>query len=744
MSSRNIQTYIDLWEEASPDHNSDPPPPVPPKIPLSKDILPPPLGIPEKNPLRLQKRDANKKAEGKTYNVKDESFMVMKVAEDQSTTPPMLRQISTSFESWTPPHQHTEESKISLGTTEAPDSPPESPPDSPDYAATFRSIAMGNPFDTPSLKRAVSSASRAESPSDSLPFTPDELWNFHRPPSAPTRRITTRRSRHASMTQQPGRELHEQGNQSDSNDWSCSTTNTVVQSKPASMHGSEEYETPPMVNRLALPSDFTYEQLEPYTYSVPIPQSYTSDIPVPDSPTATIGSGSSQSFTSGGSKTSSILSIDGNPISSKAAKMLGIDPSTTRILSYSPNRSSQVITDIPDRYNFHRSQTASSPDTRSISLPEVVTSQDRKPSIPIIPYDATLDATRVWKSLKKTKKPDTDLLSETLVGVSHQPSKLAVLKQKYREIYGDDLVSDIRAGTSGLYRTALTRLLAGPREAEAQALNKNDSTYFLDEKLMAEALFGKDPEDIKHIKLHFEQLHGLSLKTVLKNLYLFSPVSAGLVFSSASPSGSFGQACLRVLKANRDVESVETLAMMDTDKLIERERRMARDVEELYQIHDCVKRLNLNLLLELVLQRSDLYLAELSRRFYERYGKELAELVAAKDKSTMVPGSYYPFSLGYAVTFTLTGATNKPQRDAKLLEDCMKGIGTKDARLMARIIRIHFDPDPLHVDFVREVYQQRYGRQLADRVKDNTKGAYRDLLLKILEGKGGVTGESFV
>jgi hypothetical protein len=189
------------------------------------------------------------------------------------------------------------------------------------------------------------------------------------------------------------------------------------------------------------------------------------------------------------------------------------------------------------------------------------------------------------------------------------------------------------------------RLLAGPREAEAQALNKNDSTYFLDEKLMAEALFGKNPDDIKHIKLHFEQLHGLSLKTVLKNLYLFSPVSAGLVFSSTSSSGSFGRACLRILKEDRDVESVETLAMMDKNMLMGRERRMAKDVEGLYQTHDGGKYLNLKLLLELVLQRSDMYLAELSRRFYERYGKELAELVAAKDRSTMVPGSYYPFSL---------------------------------------------------------------------------------------------------
>lgn len=42
--------------------------------------------------------------------------------------------------------------------------------------------------------------------------------------------------------------------------------------------------------------------------------------------------------------------------------------------------------------------------------------------------------------------------------------------------------------------------------------------------------------------------------------------------------------------------------------------------------------------------------------------------------------------------------------------------------------------------YVKDVYRQRYGKSLEGRVRKETKGAYRDLLLKLLEGKGEEIG----
>ena len=90
------------------------------------------------------------------------------------------------------------------------------------------------------------------------------------------------------------------------------------------------------------------------------------------------------------------------------------------------------------------------------------------------------------------------------------------------------------------------------------------------------------------------------------------------------------------------------------------------------------------------------------------------------------------------MVYTLKGSASKPQRDAKLLEDCMKGLGTNDLRLVARLIRTHYDHDPRHMYFVNDAYEQKYGKKLSERIRKATKGNYRDLLVRIVEGKNTI------
>jgi hypothetical protein len=451
--------------------------------------------------------------------------------------------------------------------------------------------------------------------------------------------------------------------------------------------------------------------------------------------------------------------------------MLGIDPSATVIANHPTT--TPFIAEAPDRYNRHRTLTLSGPQPAAAAVQawfqQEAAAPPRRPPPPQSPYDATPDAARIRKCLKMTKKLDTELLSATLVSVSQEPyRKLEACQQKYCELYGADMVSAVREQTSGQYRLLLTRLMAGPHASEAQALKQSEASYFMDDKLVAEALFGRDPEDIKHIKYNFELAHGITLRKALEDLYLTNTQPSGSVFDAAGPSAEFGRACIRTLLADREVETVEMLATMDGNSLMRREQSLISDVEELYKNRHGNRRgtnkyLDLDMLLEMVMRRSHLYLAELCRRFQERHGKQLPELVLAKDRASMLPGSYYPVALvcpahcayaeclantvsaqGYAVAFVLKGAMNKPQRDAKLLEDCMKGIGTNDTRLVARIIRVHYDPDPRHMLFVKEVYQQRYGRTLADRMKRDTKGAYRHLLLKLVEGRTDLGADALI
>ena len=79
----------------------------------------------------------------------------------------------------------------------------------------------------------------------------------------------------------------------------------------------------------------------------------------------------------------------------------------------------------------------------------------------------------------------------------------------------------------------------------------------------------------------------------------------------------------------------------------------------------------------------------------------------------------------------LRSATNPALRDAILLEECMAGMGTKDERLVVRVVRVHWDRQ--HKERVKSEYQRRYGKDLIQRVRGETSGDYRDLMVALLQ-----------
>lgn len=80
-----------------------------------------------------------------------------------------------------------------------------------------------------------------------------------------------------------------------------------------------------------------------------------------------------------------------------------------------------------------------------------------------------------------------------------------------------------------------------------------------------------------------------------------------------------------------------------------------------------------------------------------------------------------------ALLVMLRGATDRAMRDAMLLEETMKGAGTKDDMLLNRVIRYHWDRN--HMAQVKGAYRHRYKRELASRIKGETRGDFERLLL---------------
>jgi annexin A7/11 len=80
-----------------------------------------------------------------------------------------------------------------------------------------------------------------------------------------------------------------------------------------------------------------------------------------------------------------------------------------------------------------------------------------------------------------------------------------------------------------------------------------------------------------------------------------------------------------------------------------------------------------------------------------------------------------------ALVYQLRAGTDRIMHDATLLEEAMAGIGTRDHLLLNRVVRYHWDRNHMHQ--VKAAYRQRYGHDLAHRIRGETSGDYERLML---------------
>ena len=117
----------------------------------------------------------------------------------------------------------------------------------------------------------------------------------------------------------------------------------------------------------------------------------------------------------------------------------------------------------------------------------------------------------------------------------------------------------------------------------------------------------------------------------------------------------------------------------------------------------------------ILLQRSDPHLRALAQAYASRYKRTLSQAMSSEFsghmKDALIYVARYAEADGQGV-----------QRDAELLEAAMSGMGTKDERLIWRIVRAHWNR--ARFEAVKQAYQGMYGKSLKKRVEGETTGKY--------------------
>ena len=268
------------------------------------------------------------------------------------------------------------------------------------------------------------------------------------------------------------------------------------------------------------------------------------------------------------------------------------------------------------------------------------------------------------------------------------PLQMAAVRATYSQHIGRDLHKDVKSETSGYLERGMLGVIDGPLGSDVAWAHESVDGLGTKEWLMNEALLGRSNADMKAIRTAYEQKY---------HRQLHRDVADDLSFKTATLFKD-------VLTSPRREESEP----LDSNKVL-------RDTEELYHKKDLAS------ICRIFGTASNAHLRAMDQELHAKHRTSLARTVERNFSGHMQD----------ALWFIAMSATDPAMRDAKLLEKAMSGAGTKDEQLVTRVVRVHWNRD--HKDQVKRAYRHEYKKDLIDRVRSETSGDYRDLMVALLQ-----------
>ncbi|TGO82605.1 hypothetical protein BPOR_0793g00020 [Botrytis porri] len=331
------------------------------------------------------------------------------------------------------------------------------------------------------------------------------------------------------------------------------------------------------------------------------------------------------------------------------------------------------------------------------------------PSPPRIPYDGREDAQKLRKAMKGFGTDEA-----TLIEVLHNkgPLQIEVLRQAFSDTFKRKLLADVESETSSYFREGLAAIIRGPLIQDCHLLYSAMDGVGTKEKYLTEVLMGRSNADINAIKSMYQRRYKRSLAGDIKGDL------------SMKTEDHF----LMVLEANRNEESAPVIP-----------RDVDRDVASIWNATEAIRGHDAKTVCEIFTKRNDAQLRAINHTYQQQHGKPLEWVI--KKVSDIITNVFrnltdsldkkFSGHMEDALLYQLRSASDKAMRDANLMEESMKGFGTKDKLLVARVVRCHWDPK--HMDQVKGAYQHAYRRSLASRISADTSGYYEKLMVKCVE-----------
>ncbi|NXE74964.1 ANX13 protein, partial [Cochlearius cochlearius] len=269
------------------------------------------------------------------------------------------------------------------------------------------------------------------------------------------------------------------------------------------------------------------------------------------------------------------------------------------------------------------------------------------------------------------------------------------IKQKYKALYSKDLEEDLKGDLSGNFEKAVLALLDLPCEYEARELQKAMKGAGTDESLLIEILCTRNNKV------------GTSCMTFLR-FFFFSTVFDRDLESDvkSDTSGSLRKILVTVLEATRDETQQVNAELAEQD---------AADLYKAGEGRWGTEELAFNVVLA---KRSYSQLRATFQAYEKVCGKDIEESIKSETSG----------DLEKAYLTLVSCAKDCPGYFATLLHKSMEGSGT-DEKTLIRILVTRAETD---LPAIKEKFQQKYKKSLAEAVRSDTSGDFRKLLLALL------------
>lgn len=262
------------------------------------------------------------------------------------------------------------------------------------------------------------------------------------------------------------------------------------------------------------------------------------------------------------------------------------------------------------------------------------------------------------------------------------PLEVPALKQAFQQRHGRSLEHDVEKEVSGHFEMCLLSILRGPLQNDVWSLNKAIHGAGTKEQLLDEVLIGRSNADMRAIKEAYQKTYHRPLEHDVRG----------------DLSAKTQRMYEMILSATRQEESAPVLP-----------QSVDADVTELYRATEAKVGTEQLTVCAILTNRSDGQIRAIAQAYEHKYRRPLEKVLVNE----------FAGHMEQALVQMVRCGADRTMRDAIALEDAMAGMGTKDDLLVTRVVKIHWNP--YHVHQVKAAYRQRYGHDLLQRIRGETR-----------------------